>query len=69
MKNINESQSNSLQIEVFPTDLDSLLEDYISSCVIEYKSTTTIAIFTTAIKNFIWFCKQKNCPEPAGRHL
>ena len=43
--------------------LESLAKGYILNCRSEGKSSKTIKIYETVIKNFIWYCRQNSFPE------
>lgn len=45
------------------TNTESLAKGYILNCKSEGKSSNTIAIYETVLRNFIWYCKQNNFPE------
>lgn len=52
---------------VSTTSLKSLTKGYILNCRCEGKSPSTIAIYGTVLKNFVWFCERNNYPEqPQG---
>ena len=48
-----------IQETVSITDIESLVQGYILNCRCEAKSPKTIAIYQIVLRNFIWFCRQR----------
>jgi site-specific recombinase XerD len=59
----NQSTGNLLLEELISTtDLKSLIQGYILNCKCEGKSTATLSIYATVLRNFSWYCTKNEYP-------